>query len=142
MSLPTLSDARGLVHGLLMDSAALIYDNATLDQCLRQALGDLGQVYGGLPALKDLDGAQATTLEALDVPALVLGAAGYAVRARCVDLSEVHSPTGEAPPALREAGKGLLAAFSAALEGIRLRRLQNASGVPYADVREELEDRD
>jgi hypothetical protein len=131
MALPVLSDLRTMVRALLADAEAACFENTLVDQAARQALGEMGRVYGAALAVKDLDSAAATTLEAEDVPALVLGSAGYALRSRCVDLSEMHTPGDAVPPALGEASQVFLAAFGAALESIRQHRLRTSAAVPY-----------
>ncbi len=91
-----LATTRGRVAVYLMDTGNKIWDTGTLDEGLRQALGGLGRALGVAVALKDLDGAPATTLDGKYLDMLVQGAAGHAAQSRALDRIELVS-IGEGP---------------------------------------------
>lgn len=141
MALPDLAGYRVQVRGVLVDAGGVVWSDGSIDQALRQGLGDLARVYGGTaPAIKDLDGGTSTTVEAVDTSALVIGAAGYAARFRCVDLSEIHSMGDKVPPALINAAERLLGQYGGLLEMVRRRKLATSTAVPYTQIDEEDED--
>ena len=138
-----LAGYRTQVRALLVDAGSAVWADATIDQGMRQALGDLARVYGGTsaPTVKDLDSATVTTVEDADASVLVCGAAGYAARSRTIDLSEMHTLGDQVPGALLNGAASLLETFRSLLEIVRRRKLAKSSAVPYT-VMVEDEDED
>jgi hypothetical protein len=84
----SLSSLQTRVKALLMDTQARSWDSDTLTESIRLALGEYALAGGSAVTVSELDGAEATTLNALHESPLVLGAAAYAALARAVDWAD------------------------------------------------------
>ena len=127
----TLATARAQVEERLIDPTNLIYATATLDEALKAALGEISNAYGSAVALKDLDGAAATTFDDEDLIALITGAAAYALRFRTIEKYEEASPTREDLDEIARIAAVTMEEFQGLLTHIRLRRFQESLENPY-----------
>lgn len=128
----TLSTLRDWVALALGDATNLIWSAETLDQAIRAALAEISGAYGTMVTLNGLDGATETTLEEADIQVLVLGATAYALTSRVSDRFEEASPVREDIDALIKHRDKTMAAFQEQLEGVRLRKFQEAEDAPYS----------
>ena len=126
----TLSTLRDWVELALGDTTNLIWPTETLDQAIRAALAVLSGVYGEALTLNGLDSATVTTLEEADIQRLVLGATAYALTIRVSDRVEEASPVREDIDALIKHRDKTMALFQTQLEGVRLRKFQEADDAP------------
>jgi hypothetical protein len=125
----TLSTIRDRVEAFLVDSSNLSFSTTTLDEGIRQALGDLSRTYGANLVLSGLDGASTTTVELMDESALVLGAAAYAAKSRSIDRAERANLANGVPSTLLEWGRQHLAKFEDRLREIRRRKIANGTSI-------------
>ncbi len=128
----TLATLRDWVELTLGDTTNLIWSAETLDQAVRSALAELSGVYGCALTLNGLDGATETTIEEADVQVLVLGATAYTLANRVSERFEEASPVREDIDALIKHRDKTMAAFEGQLEGVRLRKFQEAEDAPYS----------
>lgn len=112
-----LSDLYPRIRATLHDIPGLVYDTPTLDEALRAALA--AYTVGNLFAvrLEGLDGAADTSLPASHEALIVLGAAGYAARARAAEQAGRAQPEGD-PAALRLWAESQLAEFQRLLASV------------------------
>lgn len=115
---PTLQSVRAQVEYNLMDTTHLIWSTTTLDEAIRAALADLSITRAQVLQLKDLDGAQTTTVGDLDISLLVKGAAAHALIFRVVGRFEEATPEPNLTPALAKFAENLMKAFKAELAGV------------------------
>ena len=87
-TLIALPDLLARLQTLLMDTDSRIWDEATLTEALRLALGEYNLAAPIPVTLTGLDEAALTTLPDRHASLLVLGAAGYAAAARGLDRAE------------------------------------------------------
>lgn len=117
---PTLQSVRTQVETNLMDSTHLIWSTTLIDEALRAALADLSIARSQVLKLKDLDSAQATTVNDLDLYLLVKGAAAHALIFRVVGRFEEATPEPNLTPALAQFAESAMKAFKAELVGATL----------------------
>jgi len=127
----TLAILRDWVELALGDTTNLIWSTETLEQVIRATLAALSGVYGATLTLNGLDAATATTLEAVDMQALVLGATAYALASRVAERFEEASPVREDIDALVKNRDQTMAQFQDQLEQVRLRKIQGTEDAPY-----------
>lgn len=125
---PTLQSVRTQVEYNLMDTTHLIWSATILDEAIRASLADLSIARGEILYLKDLDSAQATTVDALDVYLLVKGAAAHALIFRVVGRFEEATPEPNLTPAFALFAEKNMKAFKTELSGAL------ASGNPALEV--------
>lgn len=109
-------------------SPVLVLTGANQDQ--PQADDEIRVFYTTLHTIQDLDSAAATTVQADHETLLVRGAAGFALQARAIDLTEVVSANKFAQPNYHKMSAYLLTEFRAALD--RLRGVSVTGGAPFA----------
>ncbi len=128
----TLAQLRDRIEAGLMDASNRTWDTGTLDEAIRLALADLGRAAGASLAVKDLTGAAATTLDALDESTLVTGSAAYAARARAVNRTEKVNLGQEGAAALMRWAEATLGLFELRLAEVSARVLRNSSSSPHS----------
>lgn len=127
----TLATVRDQLENRLEDSTNLIFSTSLLDEAIRAALNEISIAFGAAQTLSGLDSAAATTLEDLDLNALVVGAMAYACRFRLIGKFEEASPVREHPEDLAKWATDFMHDFMALVTGIRLREFQKSSSTPY-----------
>lgn len=126
----TLSTLRDVVEANLIDSSNVSWATGDLDAAIRLALDELSRVNGSTLALKDLDSAAATTLDALDAQTLVEGSCMFAASARMLDRAEKPS-LGEGPTSSMEVyAKRMRNIFENRLQGMKRRLLARSTSAP------------
>ena len=137
MTTPALADYRTRVENQLVDTSLVVFTSDTIDEALRQALGDVNLAMGGSYTIKDLDGAAGTTLPAELGTVLVQGAAGYAVQAQVVRKLGAFSMIGTDPqqhiPADYQIwAKNKLYYFKQLLEQYQRKSFFSSTSAPYS----------
>jgi len=122
---------RDRLSTILMDTRHTSWDADTLDEALRLALVNISQAAGTALTVQGLAGGDETTLTEADQGALITGAAGYAGRARALDLAEKVSAGPNAQAALAEFARTQMELFQEQLGQIQQRTLHTAAGAPY-----------
>jgi hypothetical protein len=123
----------------LMDVNNKSWDTTTLTEAIKQALTDLSQAAGVALAIKDLDSAAATTVEAQDLGVLVQGAAAYAASSRTVKRTEMVS-IGEGPQTTLKAWAALaMETFKDRMKTISQRTLHKSTAAPHTAMEWEEE---
>jgi len=128
----TLTTFRDQLENRLSDTANLIFSTACLDEAIRGALSDLSGTYGTALQLKDLDGADSTTFEEVDLHPLLVGATAYALRFRLYEKSEEAIPAYDRSEDLAKWATDTMNEFQALLTHIRLRRFYESLDHPYS----------
>ena len=123
----TLSDFETRLRAYLVDAGSASYADAALEEALRQATGDLGEVYGFFVTIKDLDSAAATNLDQRDESLTVRGAAGYAARMRAVDRADSANLGQSMPGNLLDWSKNTLYYFDQAMRRVKIRIMQESA---------------
>jgi len=129
-SILTVLEFQTRLRAFLQDDQEILYSDATLEEALRQAAGDLGRAYGLFVTIDDLDGASATNVDQRDEDLLIRGAAGFAARFRAVDRAEDASLAQSMPADLLEWSKNTLYYFDQKLNDVRKRKLQQSASGP------------
>jgi len=129
----SLEEIRERVKLFLMDVAGLIWDDATLDEAIRQAMRDLQEVTPITLTLAGLDGALVTVLEIGMDGLIVRGAAVYALQMRIIDRADIYelNQTGLDIANLVEK---LKSQYLNDVEKIRTRQFQMSASAPYFTI--------
>jgi hypothetical protein len=129
----TLASVRDQLENRLEDSTNLIFSTDVLDEAIRAALNDISNAYGTLATLSGLDGAAATSLESLDLNALVVGGMAHACRSRFISKFEEASPVREHPEDLAKWSTDFMQDFMGLVTAIRLRKFQKSTDSPISE---------
>jgi hypothetical protein len=129
----TLASVRDQLENRLEDSTNLIFSTDVLDEAIRAALNDISNAYGTLATLSGLDGAAATSLESLDLNALVVGGMAHACRSRLISKFEEASPVREHPEDLAKWAADFMQDFMSLITIIRLRKFQKSTDSPISE---------
>ena len=121
------------LRSFLVDSTSLSFDDATLTEAIRQAIGDLGRAYGAFVTIKDLDSAAATSVENVDEDLVVRGAAGFAARMRAIDRTDSANLGQSMPSNLLDWSKNTLYYFDGRMREVQRRLLQQSTNDPAGE---------
>lgn len=133
LSTLTLANYLTRLRSFLVDSTSLSFDDATLTEAIRQAIGDLGRAYGAFVMIKDLDSASATTVEKVDEDLVVRGAAGFAARMRAIDRTDSANLGQSMPSNLLDWSKNTLYYFDGRMRDVKQRLLQQSTNGPAGE---------
>lgn len=128
-----LADLRTRIETQYMDTNNLVLDDATLDEGIRSALGEISRVYGSALTIEGLDAALETTLAALDIPCLLTGATAYGLNFLLQNHFNNFSSSLGANSALVTAAQKMRVRFRTMLEELRLDDLQRSQTYPHSD---------
>jgi len=129
----TLTTVRDQLENRLEDSTNLIFSTAVLDEAIRAALAEISKSYGSALTLNGLDAATETTIEDVDIHALLVGATAFACRSRLMAKFEEASPVREHPEDLAVWATQFMHEFLALVSLIKLRIFQESTSNPYDD---------
>jgi len=133
LSTLTLANYLTRLRSFLVDSTSLSFDDATLTEAIRQAIGDLGRAYGAFVMIKDLDSAAATSVENVDEDLVVRGAAGFAARMRAIDRTDSANLGQSMPSNLLDWSKNTLYYFDGRMRDVKQRLLQQSTNGPAGE---------
>lgn len=128
-----LADYLDRLRDFLVDAGEVSYADASLTEAIRQAIGDLGRVYGSGVTIEDLDLAQTTTVRLADEDLVIRGAAGYAARMRAVDRADSANLGQNMPSTLLDWSKNTLYWFDQTLRQVKQRILQESTSSPASE---------
>ena len=128
----TLLEVKTRLENQFSDAQHYRLPEAGLEEAIRSALAQVSLFLGGKRELSGLDGAEVTTLEEEALPALIAGAAAYALeyalRRQASGLGNIPMPQ----DSLMQLTQHLARQFDAQLERLRLTLLQRSGTAPYA----------
>ncbi len=133
LSTLTLANYLTRLRSFLVDSTSLSFDDATLTEAIRQAIGDLGRAYGAFVMIEDLDSAAATSVEKVDEDLVVRGAAGFAARMRAIDRTDSANLGQSMPSNLLDWSKNTLYYFDGRMRDVKQRLLQQSTNGPAGE---------
>jgi len=128
----TLTTFEARVSALLEDTLHKVFPVATIDEGIRQALSDYGNLLGVTVNIDGLDGAVTKTLPNLYDAVIVAGAAGYAARSHVVGMTGL-APVGTVvlQAAFNTWAQNQLAAYHKALDQLWQVSQRALSTQPY-----------
>ena len=129
----TLTTVRDQLETRLEDATNLIFSTAALDEAIRASLAEISNAYGTALTLNGLDAAAATTIEDVDIHALLVGGMAHACRFRLMSKFEEASPVREHPEDLATWATQFMHEFLALATLIKLRKFQKASTAPHTE---------
>jgi hypothetical protein len=114
----TLSTLSSRVQVLLSDANSRVYSEGLLEESIRLALGEYSTRAKQVFTLNGLDSATATTLPDYFDSVVVIGAAGYAAKARALDRADSFTQGETLPADLAAWGEAQLTRFRAILDDL------------------------
>jgi hypothetical protein len=130
LSTLTLANFLTRLRSFLVDSTSLSFDDASLTEAIRQAIGDLGRAYGAFVTIEDLDSALATSVELVDEDLVIRGAAGFAARMRAIDRTDSANLGQSMPSNLLDWSKNTLYYFDGRMREVQRRLMQQSINDP------------
>ena len=127
----TLTDSLESLSAQLSDRTNLVWDTTLLEEALRTSLNELSVVCGTVQTLNGLDGALVTTMDEVDRPVLMLGAAAYALTFRAVGRFEAVTPAPDLAIELGDLAQKTMKRFQSLLVRTQLRKFQESTSHPY-----------
>lgn len=130
-----MSDTSDLITRLragLMDTSAVIWGTAEVEEALRQALADMCQASGEFYTLSGLDGAISTTLPGVYFALLVRGGLAYALLSRAAERVDAFNYQANLSADALAVSAAAMQRFEAGLTALGLLRLSTMQTTPNA----------
>jgi hypothetical protein len=130
----TLTDLRTRLAASLADDTSLVFTETITTEAIRQALEQIGNIYGTELTIEGLDEADETTLDDKDIPCLLTGAAGHAINAIVASHFTIFTPNIQNEVNLMLRGDKLMVEFRYMLDDLRVEGMQTAPDPPNSPI--------